>query len=94
MAASCTPTKGYDGDATRRKREAKGSMPNTPPKPNRRRKTCFSPLFHRDRNAIERRSCRLRDCRPIATRHDRLAVNSPAAARLAATVSTDHETGS
>lgn len=44
--------KGYDSDAIRRQVEASGTMPNIPPKANRRSKNCFSPVLYRDRNAI------------------------------------------
>ena len=59
-----------------------GAMPNIPPKSNRRWKNCLSPFLYRNRNAIERMFCRLKDYRRIATRYDRLASNF-----LAATVS-------
>jgi len=51
-----------------------GLPPNIPPKVNRRWKNCFSPVLYRDRNAIERMFCRLKDFRRIATRYDRRAV--------------------
>ena len=79
--------KGYDSDAIRRKVEARGTMPNIPPKANRRWKNCFSPHLYRDRNAIERMFGRLKDFRRIATRYDRLAINYLAAVCLAAIVS-------
>lgn len=79
--------KGYDTDKIRRTVEARGTMPNIPPKANRRWKNCFSPFLYRDRNAIERMFGRLKDFRRIATRYDRLATNFLAAVCLAATVS-------
>jgi transposase len=79
--------KGYDSDAIRRQVEASGAMPNIPPKANRRWKNCFSPVLYRDRNAIERMFCRLKDFRRVATRYDRLATNFLAAVCIAATVS-------
>jgi transposase len=79
--------KGYDSNAIRHKVEGKGAMPNIPPKANRRWKNCFSPFLYRDRNAIERMFCRLKDFRRIATRYDKLARNFLAAVCLAATVS-------
>lgn len=77
----------YDSDAIRRQIEANGTMPNIPPKANRRWKNTFSPVLYRDRNAIERMFCRLKDFRRIATRYDRLATNFLAAVCIAATVS-------
>jgi transposase len=79
--------KGYDSDAIRRQVEATGAAPNIPPKANRRWKPCFSPVLYRDRNAIERMFCRLKDFRRIATRYDRLATNYMAALCIAATIS-------
>ena len=79
--------KGYDSNAVRAKIESKGTAPNIPPKVNRRWRNCFSPVLYRDRNAIERLFCRLKDFRRIATRYDRRAVNFMAAASIAATVS-------
>jgi transposase len=79
--------KGYDSNAIRRQVEAQGMMPNIPPKANRRWKNCFSPVLYRNRNAIERMFCRLKDFRRVATRYDRLAVNFLAAVCIAAIVS-------
>src|SRR5215208_6731077 len=76
--------KGYDSNAIRRQIEGKGVMPNIPPKANRRWKNCFSPFLYRNRNAIERTFCRLKDFWRIATRYDRLATNYLAAVCLAA----------
>ena len=78
--------KGYDSNALRRQVEATGAMPNIPPKANRRWKNCFSPFLYRNRNAIERTFCRLKDFRRVATRYDRNAVNYLAAVCLAAIV--------
>lgn len=79
--------KGYDSNAIRRQVEESGTRPNIPPKANRRWKNCFSPVLYRDRNAIERMFCRLKDFRRVATRYDRNAVNFLAAVCIAATVS-------
>jgi transposase len=79
--------KGYDSNAIRRAIEAKGSMPNIPPKKNRKWKNCFSPVLYRSRNAIERMFGRLKDFRRIATRYDRKAQNFLAAICIAAIVS-------
>jgi len=78
--------KGYDSNAVRRKIEGLGAAPNIPPKINRRRTSCFSPVLYRDRNAIERMFGRIKDFRRIATRYDKLARNFLAAVALAATV--------
>ena len=52
-----------------------------------RQKNCFSPFLYRNRNAIERMFCRLKDFRRVATRYDRNAVNFLAAVCIAAAVS-------
>lgn len=79
--------KGYDSNAIRRQVEDRGTMPNIPPRANRIWKNCFTPVLYRDRNAIERMFCRLKDFRRVATRYDRLAVDFLAAVCIAATVS-------
>ncbi|WP_100962110.1 IS5 family transposase [Bosea sp. FBZP-16] len=78
--------KDYDSNAIRRQIEENGTMPNIPPKANRRWKNCFSPVLYRDRNAIERMFCRIKDFRRVATRYDRKAVNFLEAVCIAATV--------
>ncbi|MEJ0094006.1 MAG: IS5 family transposase [Methylocella sp.] len=78
--------KGYDANAIRRQVEERGAMPNIPPKANRRWKNCFSPFLYRNRNAIERMFCRLKDFRRVATRYDRNALNFLATVCIAATV--------
>lgn len=85
-ATILTGDKGYDSNAIHRKVEGKGVMPNIPPKVTRRWQSCFSPFLYRDRNAIERKFCRLEDFRHIATRYDRLASNFLAATCLAVIV--------
>ena len=62
-------------------------MPHIPPKANRRWKNCFSPVFYRDRNAMERMFCRLEDFHRIATHYDRLVTSIIAAVCIATTVS-------
>jgi transposase len=78
--------KGYDANAVRQQVADHGALANIPPKANRKWKCCFSPFLCRNRNAIERMFCRLRDFRRVATRYDRNAANFLAAVRIAATV--------
>ena len=78
--------KAYDADRIRASLHGKGAFANIPPKANRIWKNCFSPYLYRDRNAIERMFCRLKDFRRIATRYDRLAVNFLAAIHIAAVI--------
>jgi transposase len=67
--------KGYDANSLRRQIENCGALPNILPKANRKWKNCFSPFLYRNRNAIERMFCRLKDFRRVATRYDRKAGN-------------------
>lgn len=50
------------------------------------RRAGVSPFLYRNRNAIERMFCRLKDFRRVATRYDRNAANFLAAVCIAATV--------
>ncbi len=77
----------YDTNAIRKQIEDQGAVPNIPSKRTRLWKSCFSPALYRDRNAIERMFCRLKDYRRIATRYDKLAANFLSAVYLAAAVS-------
>ncbi len=63
-----------------------GAVPNIPPKCNRRWKSCFSKTLYKGRNAIERMFCRLKDCRRLATRYDKLAANFLGNIHLAAAI--------
>ena len=76
----------YDGNRIRDLIEAQGAVPNIPPKRNRRWKSCFSQTLYKGRNAIERMFCRLKDCRRLATRYDKLAANFLGAIHLAAAI--------
>jgi transposase len=64
-----------DRNSIRRSVAAKGTKPNIPPKAKRIWKIRFSRYLHRDKNAIERMFCRLRDFRRVATRDARFAFN-------------------
>jgi transposase len=57
---------------------------NIPPKRNRGNPICFSPHLYRDRNHVERFFNRIKHCRRIATRYDKLAANFLAFIKLAA----------
>jgi transposase len=76
----------YDSNRIRDIIEEQGAVPNIPPKSNRRWKSCFSKTLYKGRNAIERMFCRLKDCRRLATRYDKLAANFLANIHLAATI--------
>lgn len=72
---------------------SRASFANITPKANRIWKNCFSPLLYRDRNAIERMFCGIKDFRRIATRYDRNATNFLAAVQIAASVAFCCEAG-
>ncbi|MCW2368387.1 transposase [Sphingobium sp. B11D3D] len=78
--------KAYDSNAIRDLIERQGAVPNIPSKANRRWKSCFSKTLYKNRNAVERMFCRLKDYRRIATRYDKLATNFLSAIYLAAAV--------
>jgi transposase len=61
----------YDSDEIRRQVEDGGATPNSPAKKaNCNWTNCFSLFLYRDRNAIERTLCRLKDFTRVATRYD------------------------
>jgi len=76
----------YDSNRIRDIIEEQGAVPNIPPKSNRRWKSCFSKTLYKGRNAIERMFCRLKDCRRLATRYDKLAANFLGNIHLAAAI--------
>ena len=76
----------YDSNRIRDLIEEQGAVPNIPPKSNRRWKSCFSKTLYKGRNAIERMFCRLKDCRRLATRYDKLATNFLGNIHLAAAI--------
>ena len=55
-----------------------------PPKRNRKDPICFSPYLYRARNLLERFFNRIKQCRRVATRYDKLAANYLAFIKLAA----------
>jgi len=64
-------------------RHQEGAWANIPPKSNRNRPICFSPYLYRARNLVERFFNRIKQCRRVATRHDKLAANYLAFVQLA-----------
>jgi transposase len=74
----------YDFDALREFVRQRGAWANIPPKRNRKDPICFSPYLYRGRNRVERFFNRIKHCRRIATRYDKLAANFLAFLTLAA----------
>jgi transposase len=58
-------------------------MANIPPKRNRKDRICSSPHLYRARNLIERFFNKIKQCRRVATRYDKLAANYLAFVKLA-----------
>ena len=65
-------------------RKRKCAWANIPPKRNRKEPMCFSPHLHRARNLVERFFSKIKQCRRIAIRYDKLAANYLAFIKLAA----------
>jgi transposase len=76
--------RGYDADWIRTLVSQHGAWANTPPKRNRKESLCFSPYLYRARNPVERFFFnRIKQCRRVATRYDKLAANYLAFIQLA-----------
>jgi transposase len=75
--------RGYDADWIRELARQQGAWANIPPKRNRKDPICFSPYLYRARNLIERFFNRIKQCRRVATRYDKLAANYLAFVKLA-----------
>jgi len=54
---------------------AEGVLANTPPRCNRSKPIYFSSYLYRARNLVERFFNKIKHCRRVATRYDKLAVN-------------------
>jgi len=67
--------RGYDADWIRALAARKGALANIPPRCNRTEPICFSPYLYRARNLVERFFNKIKHCRRIATRYDKLAAN-------------------
>src|SRR5512136_1164486 len=75
--------RGYDADWIRELARQQGAWANIPPKRNRKDPICFSPYLYRARNLIERFFNKIKQCRRVATRYDKLAANYLAFVKLA-----------
>ena len=75
--------RGYDADWIREFARRKGAWANIPPKRNRIEPICFSAYLYRARNLVERFFNKIKQCRRIATRYDKLAANYLAFVKLA-----------
>ena len=75
--------RGYDADWIRMLVHQRGAWANIPPKRNRKEALCFSPYLYRARNLVERFFNKIKQCRRVATRYDKLAANYLAFIQLA-----------
>jgi transposase len=75
--------RGYDADWIRTLVRQHGAWANIPPKRNRTEALCFSPYLYKTRNLVERFFNRIKHCRRVATRYDKLAANYLAFVQLA-----------
>jgi transposase len=75
--------RGYDADWIRALAAKKGAWANIPPRCNRSDPICFSPYLYRARNLVERYFSKIKHCRRVATRCDKLAANYLAFVQLA-----------
>ena len=75
--------RGYDADWIRTFAANRRAWANIPPRSNRNEPICFSPHLYRARNLVERFFNKIKQCRRVATRYDKLAANYLAFIQLA-----------
>ena len=75
--------RGYDADWIRELAAKRRAWANIPPRSNRNEPICFSPYLYRARNLVERFFNKIKHCRRVATRYDKLAANYLAFVQLA-----------
>jgi transposase len=75
--------RGYDADWIRALVGQQDAWANIPAKRNRKEPICFSPHLCRARNLVERFFNKIKQCRRIATRYDKLRANYLAFIKLA-----------
>ena len=75
--------RGYDADWIRALVSEHGAWAKIPPRRNRNDALCFSPCLYRARNLVERFFNKVKQCRRVATRYDKLAANYLAFIQLA-----------
>jgi transposase len=75
--------RGFDADWIRAFVSQHGAWANIPPKRNRTEPICFSRHLYRARNLVERFFNKIKQCRRVAIRYDKLAANYLAFIQLA-----------
>ncbi len=78
--------KGYDANSLRDRLAATETEAVIPSTRSRKIAIPYDAEAYRGRNHIERAFCRLKDCRRIATRYDKLAINFASAVAIAAVI--------
>jgi transposase len=85
-SAELVANKDYDSQALREWLDERGAQAVIPPRKNRKIQYEYDKAIYKQRNAIERMFCRLKDWRHLATRFDRNIKNFMAAIALVAAV--------
>ena len=67
--------RGYDADWIRALIRQHGAWANIPARRNRMEALCFSPYLYRARNFVERFFNKIKHCRRVATRYDKIVAN-------------------
>ena len=75
--------RGFDANWIKAFVNERNSWANVPPRCSRREPICFSPHLYRARNLVERFFNKIKQCRQVATRYDKLAANYLAFIQLA-----------
>jgi transposase len=75
--------RGYDANWIRALAAKRCAWANIPPRRNRNEPVCFSQHLYRARNLVERFFNKIKHCRRVATRYDKLAANYLAFIQLA-----------
>jgi transposase len=75
--------RGFDADWIRTFASEQGAWANIPPRRNRTEPICFSRHLYRARNLVERFFNKIKQCRRVATRYDKIAANYLAFIQLA-----------
>jgi transposase len=75
--------RGFDADWIRTRVSQHGAWANIPPKRNRKEAICFRPYLYKARDLVEWFFNRIKRCRRVATRYDKLASNYLAFIQLA-----------
>jgi len=75
--------RGYDADWIRALVTKRYAWANIPPRRNRNDPICFSPHLYPARNLIKRFFNKIKQCRRVAARYDKLAANYLAFLQLA-----------